>query len=465
MIKRLPKYSRILLWAMIGVTALKAGSIAESTTKPRIESFTLQELKNQLETTNLDLLLQNLQLEQAHENTRIERSGLLPSAQLYAQTERARDVDLNGGKRTEIEGPFTESGAGIRSEVPLFDLKQWYRWQASKAALEGAQIEQTVVKERLFQAACVTYFQAIFAAELTRQSLDAIERNKDILLLSQQIQSKGFGDSIDVVRSNFQLHLNQERLREHQSLLQEQLSDLRIFCNLESTPQTLTIYSANPTPTADISTAVDPDKLAGQARLKLANQRLVETELLRKSAFGGHVPSIALTGEYNRLAQRLDFSNQEAWRIGVEMQIPVFDGLRTRAETRKASLQEQQQRILLEKTHREIAENILVLANRIQAYRERVNIINKQVLLAKLELEFEKLRFEDGIASSQDIVLVLNKLSSAEIKLAQMEFEYHRSLVDFAYETGNVFDLASLFEPHSPLNLKNILSKPSHSTH
>lgn len=143
-----------------------------------------------------------------------------------------------------------------------------------------------------------------------------------------------------------------------------------------------------------------------------------------------YIPTVSLTGNYNRQAQRDKFSffkGGEDWfttaYIGLQINIPIFDGFAKDARIKTAKLNLQKTEISIEglknQINNEVATSSITIKNAIIAIDEQT----KNMKLAEEVYEQTKKKYESGLGSNLEI-------TNAETDLREAQNNYFTALYD-----------------------------------
>jgi outer membrane protein TolC len=189
------------------------------------------------------------------------------------------------------------------------------------------------------------YYGAVLAGELLRIGRETLERMEVTLELTESLYTKGSGrvKKTDYLRNKTVV----EGLRSAVSALDanEKLAraalansmgiawDARVEVAEDRLP-----YAPVDAELKDLVSGVyrfNPDWASLEAGLKAAEAKVDE-------ARSGHFPTIALFGKLTRIVNSYDAglmtpANKNSWTIGVGLELPIFNGLRTTGEAREAA--------------------------------------------------------------------------------------------------------------------------------
>jgi outer membrane protein TolC len=166
----------------------------------------------------------------------------------------------------------------------------------------------------------------------------------------------------------------------------------------------------------------NPDLKQAELQVELSRE-IVSLEV------SGHLPSLFLTGNLQYQAQANDFNfNQYRWIrttfIGLQIQIPIFNGFGTRARVDQAQASLQQAIERLNFTKQALENELKNTIYRIEQSGRRIESQKRAVELAELGYKIARKRFESGVGTQLEV-------SNAEVNLAQARLNYLQAIYDY----------------------------------
>jgi outer membrane protein TolC len=166
----------------------------------------------------------------------------------------------------------------------------------------------------------------------------------------------------------------------------------------------------------------NPDLKQAELQVELSRE-IVSLEV------SGHLPSLFLTGNLQYQAQANDFKfNQYRWIrttfIGLQIQIPIFNGFGTQARVDQAQASFQQAIERLNFTKQALENELKNTIYRIEQSGRRIESQKSAVELAELGYKIARKRFESGVGTQLEV-------SNAEVNLAQARLNYLQAIYDY----------------------------------
>jgi outer membrane protein len=172
--------------------------------------------------------------------------------------------------------------------------------------------------------------------------------------------------------------------------------------------------------------------------LQAAHFQYESTESLKRAARDSLLPTISAAGAVGGTPER-DF-HLAPWygAVGVNMEIPVFNGFLFTAREKEADLRAQadQQRFL--DLRNNIARDVRTSwLNATTAY-DRLDVTNQLLKQANLALDLAQTRYKLGLGSIVELSQAQLQQTQAEIAQAQAGYEYRLALSVLRYQTTGI---------------------------
>jgi outer membrane protein len=356
-------------------------------------------------------------LEAGREKAPQARAGLLPSLTLSGNTVWNENDIRSGASATTLSTRFNSNSYSVALSQPLFRWQNWIAYDQSKIQVALAEANFTQARQDLILRVAQAYFDVIYAGE----NLKAVQANKSAI--SQQLASaqKNFEVGTATItdtheaQSRYDLAVAQEigaesdleiKRRALQSIVGKEPGALA------PPRKDATLSQPEPAEMNQWVEAAEKDSLTVQ--IQQANAEIAAREVDRQRA--GHYPTVDLvanSGENNGLSSSgVSFSraNTEFQNIGVQLNIPLFQGGQVVSRQREASANRAVAQANLEGAKRSSA-----LAAR-QYYLGVVNglaqvkALKAALISSQSALESNKLGYEVGVRINIDVLNAENQV-------------------------------------------------------
>lgn len=320
--------------------------------------------------------------------------------------------------------------------LPLYTggLRPGYMRQA-RAGLAVAQQDVRRTDQHIIYEVRRLYFATVLATRLSQIAQEAVDRLTATLSLTEGLYLRGSGK---VKKTDYlQNKIFVESVRGMQTRLQNQADNARtaLVFYMGLSYDTKITLSETTVPiqqtTASLSDLVDgalrfnPNWLTLQAGLEATEGKIQETksEMRPRLALLGNLEYI--TNSYNQGV--VPPQNKRAWQIGLGLEMPLFNGFRTRHKVKevKARLtQLEHQKIVL---HEGLAVQVKVLYQKLIATQQHIASAQAALDAAQENHQLTELAYQADILEAQDLI-------EAQITEAIIEAQYHTVCYDH-YQT------------------------------
>jgi len=344
------------------------------------------------------------------------RAGLLPTVNLSGNSVW-NENEINTGSPNSLSSNFNSNAYNISLTQPLFRWQNWVAYDQSKIQVALAEANFAQARQDLILRVAQAYFDVIYAGE----NLRAVQANKSAIAQQLAAAQKNFEVGTATItdtheaQARFDLATAQEIAA--QSELEIRQRNLQTIVGKE--PGTLAPprkdASLNPPQPADMKqwvAAAEQGSIAVQ--VQQANADIADREVSRQR--GGHYPTVDLVanlGENNSLsASGISFTkiNTEFQNVGVQLNIPIFQGGLVVSRQREASANRATAASALEGAKRNAAlaasQYYLGVVNGLA----QVRALKAAMLSSQSALESNKLGYEVGVRINIDVLNAENQL-------------------------------------------------------
>ena len=319
------------------------------------KKWTLDDCINYAMEHNAPLKLQKLREQSAQEDVKQAKAALLPT--LSANTNQG--VDYSPFDNTSADKAFYSGSYGVNA--------QWTVWNGGqntntvkldKLTLQQAQLTTSESANSLQEQITKLYVQILYlteAIEVNRQSLETSKKNEE---RGQQMVEVGKMSKADLAQLVAQRVASEYSVVDAETQLAKYKQQLKL--ELEMTDQK-DFDVAIPTTTdqqalADIPAmqSVYEAALAYRPEIKNAQLDIESSKLQMKIAKAGALPTVSVTGglssstnSLSSIAWGTQMKNNFGLSAGVAVNVPIFDGRKTKTAINKARLAQEQAKLAL----------------------------------------------------------------------------------------------------------------------
>ncbi|MGO4378540.1 efflux transporter outer membrane subunit [Pseudoduganella sp. RAF19] len=449
-----PTYERPAAPVAEGYPALPAaggasGAVNATGTRPATdigwrEFFTDQRLQQLIAAAldnNRDLRTAALRIEEARGAYRIQRADRLPTLNATLSESRARTPGFLSATGQPVVGERFDAGVGISSfELDFFGRVKSLSDAALNTYLATDEARQAAQISLVAEVAKGYFTERAFAEQydLAQRTYEARKRTYD---LTKQRVDVGASSRLDL-RSNEQLMetaraaalaLARQRAQAENALtLLVGQPPAQAASGAMATDEQIDAMSAVPEGLPSDLLARRPDIRSAELRLKAANANIGAA----RAAFFPRISLTAAVGSTSPAFSQLFDSGNSSWSFVPQLTLPIFDTGRNSANLDVSKVRKNIAVADYEKTiqtaFREVADALAA-----RAYLGEQVVAQRAVQDAQADrLKLLQLRFENGVASSLDVLDAQRELFSAEQSLVQARLLRTTSAIDLYRALG-----------------------------
>jgi len=360
------------------------------------------------------------------------RSLLLPSVNLSANMmQNQLSPQVNGVAYPGSN--YNSSGGTVSLVQPLFRLQNWQAYSESEIQVAITDAQYTQAEHDLILRVAQSYFDVLIAqdtAELSGAQKQAISEQLNQAKRNFEVGTATITDTYEAQArydlTGFQEITAQSNLEVKNRALQQITNappgELRKLGNEPKLEQ--------PQP-ADVEKWVaDAQQHNVQISIALAAEELSEKEMTR--AMGGHLPTVDLVANYSRSLSGSTIvgitnygSSDIATRvIGVQLNMPLFQGGATQSKYREAEAGRDKARQDLENARRSVAVQTRQAYLGVVSGIAQVKALQQALKSSESLLEASKLGQSVGVRTNLDVLNAQQQLYSTRRDLYQAEYNY-----------------------------------------
>lgn len=363
------------------------------------------------------------------------RSLLLPSINLTANSMQ-NQYSYQVAGFTIPDANYNTSGGTVSLVQPLFRQQNWQAYTESEiqVAITDAQFKQA--EHDLILRVAQSYFDVLMAqdsVELTQAQKQAISEQLNQAKRNFEVGTATITDTYEA-QARFDLIGYQEITAA--SNLEVKNRTLQQITNVN--PGELRKLGSDPKLEEPLPADVEKWVVAAQQQniqiaIAQAAAELADKEMSR--ALGGHLPTVDLVANYSRsLASEtvvmgvpgspFGGSDITAKAIGVQLNMPLFQGGATQSKYREASANKDKAKQDLENAHRSVAVQTRQAYLGVVSGIAQVKALQQALKSSESLLEASKLGQSVGVRTNLDVLNAQQQLYSTRRDLYQAEYNY-----------------------------------------
>lgn len=391
---------------------------------------------------NIDIQRRIVQLRQQEIASNTSKHAWLPqvSAQLGEQFSfgnyNATTGSMNGAI-TEENRDLAYATGNISVSMPLFDgFKIHNQVKADVFLLESvtANLEQAH-KDVGIQVATY-YLQCLYYKSMVDVARQQVETSKHMLEQTIAFVTDGKSPRSEQAEAEAKLAADEHALTDAEGneilarLQLSQLLNLPSMDDFDVVDYTGEISHMSPSAQSVYENAVEdyPSVLAAKSQIQ-ANQHLL------KVAQADYYPTLSLQGHVNTFHVNM-FHQDLGWGgfgsqlrhnmnevIGLHLSIPIFNAFQTRNKVRKVKQQLIDSQLVLDQAYQTLHHEINTASYNASVAQKKMISANKATEAARISLEYEQCRYEEGRSSVFQLYLVQQDYVKAQQDAVQAKYE------------------------------------------
>ncbi|MDP2058075.1 MAG: TolC family outer membrane protein [Thiobacillus sp.] len=373
------------------------------------------------------------------------RAGLLPNVNLGGNV-RYNNIDssLPGG-----DGDFDSNGLSLSATQPLFRKQNWVQYAQAKKQVKIADMQFKVAEQDLILRVAQAYF-------------DVLQSQDNIAFIDAQ--KAAITEQLASAKRNFEVGTatitdTHEAQARYDLAVAQEIAELN---SLNIRLRALEKLIGKPAGTLD--TLVDPAQLkAGSGNIDewaaRATEGNLQAEIQRiakiiadqevESNRAGHYPTLDAVAGYS-INNNQNFGTTQidtrTASIGVELNLPIYQGGLTSSRVREAIANQEKARQDVEVATREASLQARQAWLNVNSGVARVRALEQAVVSTKAQLDSTKLGLEVGVRTNLDVLDAEQQVLSARRDLAGARYAYLLSGLSLKAAVGSLSpaDLAEI---------------------
>ena len=446
----------LLAWLLVIITSSVHSETVDNTHQQQTLNLTLEKSITQAQGSNLNILSLKEKVRTAETQVRVARARLLPHVSVTGNYTYFKDLsrsvlEFGGGgfpafpgvgdmgqngedssEQSVIEIEFgahhnLQATLGLRQPVFAWG-RYFYTYQGAKLDLEAAKKELQSGINQLSLDVSEAFHGVLLAQEFENVAKQTVSLVQEQVSMAQKRFDAGAATNFDVLRAKVQLANTTTQLIQTRNRVDVAQNAFKNLLNIDLADE---IHLSGAFELPEIS------DLKLEVLILLAKKNRPEIQQLEFSEAAGQKRlNVAKTGNRPDLSL---FSNYQVddnekltkmnriWNVGVQINIPIFDGLATRATVQQANSGLKQVQLA---KHQRIDfvefEVRTAYLNLIQA-KSSIDVQKETVTQAEESMRIANLRYDNGMLTSVE-------LTDAQLALAQAEVNHLQARHDFVVE-------------------------------
>lgn len=402
--------------------------------------WTLDECINYALEHNLDLQKSQLARQQAEYQYKMSQNAWLPTLNANA------GEYLGFGQSPSYTGIYVSDNSssasfGANLSLPLFQgLNLYNTAKADALNLQATEMDRKAAQLNLKLNVIGFYMQVLYGKEQVEIARRQVELSNEQLEKTQQLFENGRIAEADVYESQAQLATDQANLTQAETDLALSLLTLMQALEIEdgedfeiSDPEA---FFAGENQELDTPQNTITQALLNQPSMEAARLRLQKSHYDLKATKSAWYPSLDFYAGYsnglyhyfsdnypNTPANEQLKRNSRA-QLGVSLNIPIFNGMKTKYRVKMTELSIDEQQLNLENVEKSLRKEIRQAYGNAKASKQKMEAMKNSLDASRVAYEYAKGGFEMGKKTLLELNESKIRLHKAESDLLQARYEY-----------------------------------------
>ena len=402
--------------------------------------WTLDECINYAIEHNLDLQKTQLARQQAEYQYKASKNAWLPTLSANA------GEYLGFGQSPSYTGVYVSDNSssasfGASLSLPLFQgLNLYNTAKADALNLQATEMDQKAAQRNLKLNVMAFYMQVLYGKEQVEIARRQVELSAEQLQKTQQLFENGRIAEADVYESRAQLASDQSVLTQAETDLSLSLLTLTQILEIEDfegfeicEPEA---YFADQEPQLGMPQATITSALKNQPSMEAARLRLQKSHYDLKATKSAWYPSLDFFAGYSNglyhyfsdnypntpISEQLKRNSRA--QLGVSLNIPIFNGMKTKYRVKMTELSIADQELDLENTAKSLRKEIQQAYGNARAAQQKMEASENSLEASRVAYDYAKAGYDMGKKTLLELNESKIRYHKAESDLLQARYEY-----------------------------------------
>ena len=389
---------------------------------------------------NLDLRQSKMAWQQAEYQWKMSKNAWLPTLNANA------GEYFGFGQSPSYTGIYVSDNSssasfGANVSVPLFQgLNLYNTAKADALNLQATEMDQEAAKLNLKLNVIAYYMQVLYGKEMVEIARRQMELSAEQLEKTQQLFESGRVAEADVYESRAQLASDKSNLTQTETDLALNLLSLMQTLEIEddedfevSSPES---FFAGQNEELDAPQTTVTQALLNQPVMEAARLRLQKSHYDLKASKSAWYPSLDFYAGYSNGLYHYFSDNypntpideqlkrNSRVQLGVSLNIPIFNGMKTKYKVKMTELSIDEQQLNLENVEKSLRKEIRQAYGNAKAAKQKMEAMENSLDASRAAYEYIKAGFEMGKKTLLELNESKTRFHKAESDLLQARYEY-----------------------------------------
>lgn len=347
------------------------------------------------------------------------RAGLLPFVNLTGDVSEVRPEDFDS---------FSSNGYTVSASQPLFRMQNYTAYEQSKHVVEQAEALLKATEQDLTLRTATAYFDVLLAefnVRLAQALKTAFSEQLEQAKRSFEVGTATIVDTYEA-QSRYDLATSQEIAAQNQlEVRQRTLQSItgRTYASLKSFADKVPLTPPDPNRMDYWVDQAEASSLAVAAQKQALEVARMEIDRNR----AGHYPTLDLVASYSDrpvVTQLGAGDNVRSTTIGVQLAIPIFQGLGQESKVKESIALEDRARNDLESARRNASLAVQQAFLGVNSGVAQARALEQALVSSTSQLESTKLGRDVGVRTTVDVLNAEQQLITTRRDLAQAYYDY-----------------------------------------
>ncbi len=430
----------------IQVSGPYTGSALSTAKRPFTGKLSLQEAVARGLEYNLGPLGQTLATRQAHGESIVSRSALMPNLN-GTLSETVEQIDLRaeglrfsspfaGFSIPSIVGPFNYFDLRAHLTQTVADFTALNNYRSSKETLRANQLFGQDARDLVVLAVGGAYLQVIAAEARVVSAKAQLDAANALYQQTAQQHAVGLVTQIDVNKNQVQALTQQQRLVTLQNDMAKQKINL---ARLTGLPPNAKYELTDSIPFAEAPLLSEEDAvkeaMTQRADIKAAEAEIRAAERSLAAARAERLPSLTLSADYGVIGTTPDQSHG-TFSVGGTLHVPFWQGGRVEGDIEQANAGLSQRRAELEDTKSKAESDVRNAFLDLTAAASQVGVARQNLDVTRQTLDLTRQRFDAGVTDTVDVSNAQASVAAAELDYINAVFAHNVAKLSLARAVG-----------------------------
>jgi outer membrane protein len=375
-----------------------------------------------------------------HQVVRQARSAELPTANGAITAEKALDGSRISAGALTASRPLTHAGAGGDFTQLITDFGRTHNLVLTRKLQEQeAQADSRATREEIVLAADQAFYDALTAQAVLQVALQTVNTRQATQTQVNQMTQNKLKSTLDLSFANVNLSQSKLLQLDAQNNADATMATLDAVLGLDHQVTYQLVEDATPinAPPADV-TPIIQTALAQRPDLQSLTFGQQSAEKFARAQWDQYLPSITAAGNVGTVPIRVDqyYSNNWWGGIGVNMNIPIFNGFLYSAEAKEAQYRAQADAERTRDLRDQIVRDVRTAWLQANTAYQRIAVTAELLKQANLALQLAQTRYQLGLSSIVELSQAQLQQTSAAIDNTNAQYEFRLALATLDYQTG-----------------------------